>query len=76
MREPTHGNWIFLEVRESNQSARRLYSTLGFEETGLRKSYYSNPPDRCNTVSPKALLALSHNETAPEFGIEPVLVLW
>jgi ribosomal-protein-alanine N-acetyltransferase len=41
----THGNWIFLEVRESNQSARRLYSTLGFEETGLRESYYSNPPD-------------------------------
>jgi ribosomal-protein-alanine N-acetyltransferase len=41
----TRGNWIFLEVRESNQSARRLYSALGFEETGLRKSYYSNPPE-------------------------------
>jgi ribosomal-protein-alanine acetyltransferase len=39
------GSRIFLEVRESNQSARRLYSAIGFEETGLRKSYYSNPPE-------------------------------
>jgi [ribosomal protein S18]-alanine N-acetyltransferase len=39
----TSGSRIFLEVRESNQSARRLYNTLGFEETGLRKSYYSDP---------------------------------
>jgi [ribosomal protein S18]-alanine N-acetyltransferase len=36
---------IFLEVRESNQSARALYRKLGFEETGLRKSYYSDPPE-------------------------------
>jgi ribosomal-protein-alanine N-acetyltransferase len=41
----TGGNRIFLEVRESNQGARRLYSTLGFEEAGLRKSYYANPPE-------------------------------
>ena len=32
-----------LEVRKSNQGARGLYSKLGFEETGLRKSYYANP---------------------------------
>jgi [ribosomal protein S18]-alanine N-acetyltransferase len=36
---------VFLEVRESNQSARALYRKVGFEETGLRKSYYSNPPE-------------------------------
>ena len=36
------GSRIFLEVRESNQSARALYRKMGFEETGLRKSYYSN----------------------------------
>jgi [ribosomal protein S18]-alanine N-acetyltransferase len=41
----TGGSRIFLEVRESNQSARRLYNTLGFEEAGLRKSYYANPPE-------------------------------
>jgi len=36
---------IFLEVRESNLSARTLYSKLGFEEKGLRKSYYSSPTE-------------------------------
>ena len=41
----TGGRQIFLEVRESNQSARRLYNALGFKETGLRKSYYANPPE-------------------------------
>lgn len=41
----TGGSGIFLEVRESNQSARALYRKLGFAETGLRKSYYSNPPE-------------------------------
>ncbi len=39
------GSAIFLEVRESNQAARALYRKLGFEETGLRKSYYSDPPE-------------------------------
>jgi ribosomal-protein-alanine N-acetyltransferase len=41
----TDGSGIFLEVRESNQSARALYRKAVFEETGLRKSYYSNPPE-------------------------------
>jgi ribosomal-protein-alanine N-acetyltransferase len=41
----TGGSRIFLEVRESNQSARRLYKTLDFKEVGLRKSYYPNPPE-------------------------------
>lgn len=46
---------IFLEVRASNHSARALYRKLHFEEIGLRKSYYSSPPEdaiicclRCN----------------------------
>jgi [ribosomal protein S18]-alanine N-acetyltransferase len=39
------GSAVFLEVRESNQSARALYRKAGFTETGLRKSYYSNPPE-------------------------------
>lgn len=32
-----------LEVRESNQAARRMYGRLGFRSVALRKSYYSNP---------------------------------
>lgn len=39
------GGRIFLEVRKSNTAARSLYRKLGFEETGLRRSYYSNPPE-------------------------------
>jgi ribosomal-protein-alanine N-acetyltransferase len=39
------GSEIFLEVRQSNHHARALYRKLGFEETGLRKGYYSNPPE-------------------------------
>jgi ribosomal-protein-alanine N-acetyltransferase len=39
------GREIFLEVRESNQGARALYRKMGFEEKGLRKSYYSGPAE-------------------------------
>lgn len=34
---------IFLEVRESNQPARRLYESLGFQQLGRRKKYYQQP---------------------------------
>lgn len=39
----TNSEAVFLEVRESNQAARRLYQKLEFQETGRRKSYYTNP---------------------------------
>ena len=32
-----------LEVRRSNEPARRLYERAGFATTGVRSSYYSNP---------------------------------
>ena len=31
---------IFLEVRQSNAAARRLYDKAGFNELGNRKDYY------------------------------------
>ncbi len=34
---------VFLEVRESNVAARKLYRARGFEEIGRRKSYYRTP---------------------------------
>ena len=32
-----------LEVRVSNESARNLYESMGFQKLGLRKNYYQNP---------------------------------
>ena len=32
-----------LEVRAGNAAARALYGAMGFEETGLRRAYYSAP---------------------------------
>ena len=34
---------FFLEVRESNESAKRLYSRMGFAEEGIRKNFYEKP---------------------------------
>ena len=33
----------YLEVRESNQAARRLYERCGFREVAVRKNYYERP---------------------------------
>jgi [ribosomal protein S18]-alanine N-acetyltransferase len=32
----------YLEVRASNAAARAFYRTMGYEESGLRRGYYSN----------------------------------
>jgi len=32
--------WLWLEVRQSNVAARRLYERYGFAQVGLRKAYY------------------------------------
>ena len=34
---------VFLEVRQSNIAARKLYHSLGFEVAGVRPDYYSQP---------------------------------
>ena len=34
---------IFLEVRESNEGARKFYKSLGFQEVNTRREYYENP---------------------------------
>ena len=36
---------LFLEVREQNTPARRLYEAYGFKKIGERKNYYKNPTD-------------------------------
>jgi len=36
---------LFLEVRESNHAARKLYGSRYFEEVGRRKRYYRSPEE-------------------------------
>jgi ribosomal-protein-alanine acetyltransferase len=40
-----HEGECFLEVRESNEPARRFYERLGFKTVTERLQYYSNPPE-------------------------------
>jgi len=41
----TDSESVFLEVRESNTTARTLYERAGFEQTGRRKAYYADPAE-------------------------------
>ena len=36
---------VFLEVRESNEAAIRLYESLGFRSCGIRKNFYRHPTE-------------------------------
>jgi ribosomal-protein-alanine N-acetyltransferase len=40
-----HTGECFLEVRESNEAARRFYERLGFRTVTRRLQYYANPPE-------------------------------
>jgi ribosomal-protein-alanine N-acetyltransferase len=40
-----HPGEVFLEVRESNREARGFYSAMGFEVSGRRPGYYSDPEE-------------------------------
>ena len=37
--------WITLEVRPSNESARKLYESMGFQQVGRRPRYYQKPTE-------------------------------
>lgn len=39
---PCQGRELWLEVHEANVAARNLYEKLGFQQTGLRRNYYSD----------------------------------
>ena len=39
------GNHWFLEVRESNSCAIKVYQSVGFRAVARREAYYSNPPE-------------------------------
>ncbi|HEY7500476.1 MAG TPA: ribosomal protein S18-alanine N-acetyltransferase [Vicinamibacterales bacterium] len=48
----------YLEVRQSNVPAQRLYESLGFALAGVRRHYYSHPEE-------DALVLVRHLEPAP-----------
>ena len=50
------GTALLLEVRESNEAARRLYEKCGLRELGRRRGYYSDPPEDA------VLLTLERND--------------
>lgn len=41
---------VFLEVREKNTAAIRLYSSYGFKQISVRKNYYKNPTDNAKIM--------------------------
>jgi ribosomal-protein-alanine N-acetyltransferase len=47
---------VFLEVREGNEKARRLYASAGFEETQRRPGFYREPREDAILMR----LAMSH----------------
>ncbi|MBR6676100.1 MAG: ribosomal protein S18-alanine N-acetyltransferase [Clostridia bacterium] len=47
---------VFLEVRESNDAARGLYRSRGFEEIGIRRRYYRNPGEDAVMMARKEAL--------------------
>ena len=42
---------VTLEVRQSNDPAKRLYASLGFVQTGLRRGYYSDDGEDAFTMA-------------------------
>mgnify|MGYP002794480372 CR=1 FL=1 len=42
---------FFLEVRESNESARALYQKMGYRDIGRRKRFYERPVEDAIVMS-------------------------
>lgn len=42
---------FFLEVRESNAAARKLYEKQGFSQIGIRKNFYERPQENAVVMS-------------------------
>ncbi|MDO5135386.1 MAG: ribosomal protein S18-alanine N-acetyltransferase [Eubacteriales bacterium] len=53
---------IHLEVRKGNCTAIRLYQRLGFRRDGLRKGYYTSPPEDA------VLMSLYEEDDSPKNG--------
>lgn len=56
---------IFLEVRESNTPARRLYDQMGFNQVGMRKGYYP-----CNINGREDALVMAYTMPSESFDFK------
>src|SRR5208283_3230600 len=56
--ELERGGIHFLEVRESNLAARKLYEKKGFREMAVRKGYYQSPPENAILMRSEAPVQL------------------
>jgi ribosomal-protein-alanine N-acetyltransferase len=59
--------WLWLEVRQSNQRARRVYERYGFQQVGLRRAYYPAAP----TGREDAVVMSLQLDAAPAPGESP-----
>lgn len=60
--------WVTLEVRKTNEIAKKLYGSLGFSEVGIREHYYSDNGEDALVMS----LNISH--FIEEHGDHPELI--
>ena len=49
---------VFLEVRESNQSAISFYSNQGFKEISIRKNYYKSNSNKLSSAENGIIMRL------------------
>jgi [ribosomal protein S18]-alanine N-acetyltransferase len=57
---------IWLEVRVSGSSARKLYEKFGFVESGLRRNYYTDPSEDAVVMSLGLTGAIAGNTLSGE----------
>jgi ribosomal-protein-alanine N-acetyltransferase len=57
--------WLWLEVRQSNQRALDIYARQGFRRVGARKGYY---PDLGNRREDAVVMSLRLDETGSAWG--------
>ena len=55
-------SYVYLEVRESNREAIRLYEKFGFEKAGVRKAYYRDKGKQENAILMTYFLTGSDHE--------------
>lgn len=61
--------YVFLEVRKSNEAALKLYQNFGFKIVGERKDYYKMPKRSAKRREDAIILALNLSDYEPIFDV-------